>query len=117
MISVKSQYVMDNETELLIQSAWSVIKDHLESKRDKLYAEIRNYPPPIPACDQQFNFLLAERTRMTQVLNQLDELAEKSLSHKNPIKLIDAFIQSSPDINDKEKQKIKHLLKRPTAKA
>jgi hypothetical protein len=43
----------------------------LMAERDRINAEIRSYPTPITACDQQFNFLLEERTRIAIVLEQL----------------------------------------------
>src|ERR1700741_709514 len=36
---------------------WHAIKACLERKRERVHAEIRAYPTPIPRCDQQFNYL------------------------------------------------------------
>ena len=36
----------------------------LEAERRAVYAEIKSYPRPIPACDVQFNTLLADRARL-----------------------------------------------------
>jgi hypothetical protein len=33
--------------------------------------EIRHYPTPIAHCDEQFNFLLSERDRLSKELNKL----------------------------------------------
>ena len=33
--------------------------------------EIKHYPTPIAGCDEQFNFLLSERDRLTQELNKI----------------------------------------------
>ena len=108
MTSVQFQFEMDEEVELdSIKSAWRNIKYHLEKKRDRIYTEIKDYPPPIPACDQQFNFLLEERTRIAQVLNQIDKLAAESLSHSTPLQLLDQFIRSSPDIHYTVARKIR----------
>ena len=35
------------------------IKNQLEEKRKNINTEIGNYPAPIPACDAQFNYLIA----------------------------------------------------------
>ncbi len=40
----------------------------LERERDRIFEQIRSYPPPIPACDDQFNYLLAERDRIAREL-------------------------------------------------
>jgi hypothetical protein len=40
---------------------WAEFEDHLEGTRSAILAEIRNYPPPIAACDQQFNYLLGAK--------------------------------------------------------
>ena len=34
----------------------------------QIVAEIRAYPPPIPACDAQFNWLLERRARIERAL-------------------------------------------------
>ena len=33
--------------------------------------EIKHYPTPIAGCDEQFNFLLSERDRLTQELKEI----------------------------------------------
>lgn len=37
---------------------------HLDRQRQAVEQQIRAYPPPIPACDAQFNYLLEERDRL-----------------------------------------------------
>ncbi len=43
---------------------------HLESERVRIHDEIMRYPSPIPACDEHFNFLLEERTRIGRELRR-----------------------------------------------
>jgi len=43
----------------------------LEAEKQRLYDEIRNYPTPIAACDQQFNYLLEQHARVTAELDRL----------------------------------------------
>ena len=38
------------------------VKSQLLQHKQQIFQEINNYPPPIPACDVQFNHLLEERT-------------------------------------------------------
>lgn len=50
------------------------IRAKLVAEKQRIIAEITEYPPPIPACDQQFNFLLEERTRVTKLLRKVDAM-------------------------------------------
>lgn len=43
---------------------------HLEAERMRIHDEIMRYPSPIPACDEHFNFLLEERTRIGRELRR-----------------------------------------------
>lgn len=51
------------------------IGSYLAQEKQRIFDEILSYPPPIPACDVQFNFLLAERTEMMQALQRLREIS------------------------------------------
>jgi hypothetical protein len=42
----------------MADSPWTEVADRLDEARRSILAEIRSYPPPITACDQQFNYLL-----------------------------------------------------------
>src|SRR5262245_15455400 len=78
-----------------VQSLWTMIRAHLEARKAQLYDEIRNYPRPIPACDQQFNYLLEERVRLSQELEQLDEVCRERLAAGEALKRVEEFLQSS----------------------
>ncbi len=75
------------------ETLWLEIKTSLEEKRNLINEEIRNYPPPIPACDAQFNYLLEERARLTMELNRLQEITRQNtddtsariIPHASPI--------------------------------
>lgn len=54
---------------------WRQVQDHLAQEKQRIFDEILNYPPPIPACDVQFNFLLAQRAEMMQELQRLREIS------------------------------------------
>jgi hypothetical protein len=60
--------VVDEKT-----AVWQLIRERLQAKKSQIAAEILAYPPPIPACDAQFNFLLEERARVTRLLRELDK--------------------------------------------
>ncbi len=44
-------------------SDWDALRARLERMQETVAAEINAYPPPIPACDAQYNHLLARRAR------------------------------------------------------
>ena len=52
----------------LAEMAWSETRSLLEQQRVWIQEEIANYPPPITACDAQFNHLLEQRSRIAREL-------------------------------------------------
>jgi len=58
-------------TDDLRTEVYSQIEAHLWQERERIYAEIHAYPPPIPACDAQFNYLIEKRALVTQELSQV----------------------------------------------
>jgi hypothetical protein len=84
----------------LVQTIWQEIKNRIKQKKDAVFEEIVNYPPPIPACDVQFNFLLAERARLSQELKRVKDLSQKPLSQRAQLQAIEAYIVSSTDLDD-----------------
>jgi chorismate mutase len=96
-----------------IESLWNRIRQHLERERHRIYGEIRNYPPPIPACDAQFNHLLEERRRISQELAELEQLSTQHLTPEQQIKSIDSFISSSSCIDDEVDREIRSCLNEP----
>ena len=69
---------------------WQSLRRRLEALSDSVAVEIRSYPPPIPACDAQFNRLLELRRVLPQELARLDLAA-----HDRSITIED-FIRASP---------------------
>ena len=55
------------------EHAWTQVRRALRSERDRILDTIRSYPPPIPACDAQFNHLLESRARLSERLAQAAE--------------------------------------------
>jgi chromosome segregation ATPase len=53
-------------------SDWDALRARLEQTQEAVAAEIRAYPPPIPACDAQFNHLLERREALSKALARLD---------------------------------------------
>ena len=72
------------------EAEWGSLKGRLEASKQALAEEIRRYPPPIPACDAQYNHLLEQRQLLTQELARLDVAAQDQTI------TISDFIRSSP---------------------
>ena len=51
----------------LSESTWQSVRERLESDRRRINDEIEHYPPPIPRCDAQFNYLLEARANIARV--------------------------------------------------
>lgn len=47
------------------------LRDRLQKAKKLILEEIRNYPRPIAGCDQQFNYLLEERDRISGELSRI----------------------------------------------
>lgn len=57
-----------------IDARWQAVRDALEARQRALRELINAYPPPIPACDAQFNHLLDQRRALAEELRDLDAL-------------------------------------------
>ena len=46
-------------------------KQEITARLDAIYGQIMTYPTPIAGCDEQFNYLLEERNRLREMIEQL----------------------------------------------
>lgn len=69
---------------------WASLRRELQTLIQAVADELRAYPPPIPACDAQFNHLLELRRLLPQELKRLDTVAG------DPGMSVSEFIRSSP---------------------
>ncbi len=53
-------------------SDWEALRARLAQTQAAVAAEINAYPPPIPACDAQYNHLLERRAALSAALARLD---------------------------------------------
>jgi hypothetical protein len=79
----------------LVETVLETTRCHLESEKQRIQEEIRNYPRPIPACDLQFNYLLQERASIARELDQLDEVSGEGPERGERVQLLREFIRSS----------------------
>jgi hypothetical protein len=89
---------------------WAELEDHLEGARSAILAEIRNYPPPIAACDQQFNYLLEQRDRIADEQSRLASTRLDSLTGESDVEAFVGFIKTSDCIAPELKARLMHLL-------
>jgi hypothetical protein len=92
------------------RSPWTELEDHLESARRSILAEIRNYPPPIAACDQQFNYLLEQRDRIAGELSRLASICRENSARETDVKALTDFINASDCIAHELKAHLVQLL-------
>ncbi len=57
-------------------SDWDALRARLEHMQEAVAAEIRAYPPPIPACDAQYDYLLERRSALAAARARLDAARE-----------------------------------------
>ena len=57
-------------------SDWEALRARLAHMQEAVAAEINAYPPPIPACDGQYNHLLERRAALSAALARLDAARE-----------------------------------------
>ena len=110
MLSLETKNLTIRQRETL-QSAWDTIRLRLEMEKTRIYEAIGNYPAPIAACDQQFNYLLEERARISQELDRLKEAANADRTVEDSLQRMDEFIRSSGYIDPEEEQTIRSSLK------
>lgn len=94
---------------------WKAIRDHLEGLRKPVEDAIRAYPPPIPACDAQYNHLLEERDRIGRELKRLDALLDERAGG-DALAAAEGFIGSSPCIDDKAAGRIRAAVNGPSGR-
>ena len=58
-----------------LKTMWQVVEELLLVEKQRVADEIAFYPPPIPACDAQFNYLLEQRAEIAEALWQWRQLA------------------------------------------
>ena len=62
------------------ESEWDALRARLERMQAAVAAEIRSYPPPIPACDAQYNHLLERRAALSAARARLGARTGETVS-------------------------------------
>ena len=92
-----------------LSTNWEMVKACLESERERLHAEIRAYPTPIPRCDAQFNHLIEQRDHLFQELARLDAARSNAVADDGAAR-VEEFIEASGCLDDDAKLRLKSAL-------
>jgi len=104
------------EAEPKADPVWKAIRGHLEDLKRPIDEAIRAYPPPIPACDAQYNYLLEERDRIGGELRRLDAVRRETAGRRDALAAAEGFIGSSPCIDAAAAGKIQAAADRAPAR-
>ena len=69
------------------------VRSVLEQTRERIHEEIQGYPSPIPACDEHFNHLLAQRRDVSHAVTRV-RAAESSSALADFRGLLDELLAS-----------------------
>jgi hypothetical protein len=89
---------MTNRGDAAVDLVWREIRTALEEEQKRIFQEIGSYPPPIPACDEQFNHLLEKRDRVSRELARL----RRAASGPRSLTACREFIEESSGLIDAE---------------
>ena len=92
-----------------LSTTWDMVKACLESERERVHAEIRAYPTPIPRCDAQFNHLIETRERLFHELARLDAARSSAVADDGATR-VEEFIESSGCLDDDAKLRLESAL-------
>ena len=73
--------------------ALTIVKTALQKERIRINTEIGNYPPPIPACDVQFNYLLKQRSDIARALKLVDGLMTRCQTQSVDVEIVEKLIK------------------------
>jgi hypothetical protein len=77
-----------------VAARWQALREALEAERLRVQEQIGAYPPPIPACDAYFNFLLEQRALLGEELARLEEARRECPNDAGADAAYDAFVDS-----------------------
>lgn len=74
---------------------WREIRARLKEQKSRILSEMRGYPPPITACDAQFNHLLEQSDAIRAELRSYEELTAGGAEDEEARQALEEFIRSS----------------------
>lgn len=88
----------------------ALVRAELEARRIAISRELATIPPPVPACDVDFNRLLEDRGRIADDLLELGRLVREGADPA----AVAAFCRDATTIGDALKARIAALAGAPT---
>ena len=85
------------------QDIGSQVEACLWQERERIYAEIHAYPPPIPACDAQFNYLIEKRAVVAQELSKVRAIGTLPDSPEREAAALRQLVQTSEILSESVK--------------
>lgn len=110
LAQINGAAVNELEAEEGQDALWRQIQRHLQDEKVRLFQEIRSYPPPITACDAQFNGLLEERATVLRILGEVAGMGKQGGSRSEQIELLGALLSSSPHLKGELAEQIRHTM-------
>ncbi len=92
------------------RSIWADVLNCLQTEKKRLYDEIRHYPTPITACDQQFNYLLEQQACISGELTRLHKAIAETDSPEDPLAAVGEFVESSECIDAETRERLRSRL-------
>jgi hypothetical protein len=93
-----------------LERLWIDLRDHLQRTGESLNLEIRSYPTPIAACDEQLTELLERRAMVLNELRRMEALETRGALPRDQLAVIEMFITSRGYSRDEAEADLKaHL--------
>jgi hypothetical protein len=98
-------------SDVTLEHAIDAMQAQLNATREAISRELCTIPPPVPACDVNFNRLLEDRAR---IVDELQRLGRLRAAHAGASELL-AFCRASSGLNAASKSAIEALLREVSA--
>ena len=82
----------------------------IEKRRDAIFEQTNDYPTPIPACDEQFNYLLEVRARISSELTNLNGATLQPYSLRECRKHLDMLVGIPGLLDEETEQELRDLV-------
>jgi len=88
------------------ERAVHLMQTELEARRETISRELCTIPPPVPACDVNFNRLLEERANVIDQLQRLRRLLDSGA----PVEGLRLLVQQASALSPSTKRQVEQLL-------
>ena len=82
-----------------VSDSGAQLRAELMQERERVLAELRAYPPAVPACDAQFNYLLEQRDGLGRELGRLDAILAADAGAQAKAQRLADFLRNSAFLN------------------